>query len=48
MQVQELKREIPLPLMVYLTEKAFLDKYVNENAESSVLRDIYHVGKLES
>jgi len=45
MQVQELKRVTTLRDMVRLTEKDFLEKYVNKNAKSSVLWDIYHGGK---
>jgi mTERF domain-containing protein len=48
MQVQELKRETTLRDMVQLTEKDFLDKYVNKNAKSSVLWIFTMVGKLES
>lgn len=46
MQVQEFKREIYLPTIFYCTEKVFLDKYVNNHPESSILLDIYHGGKV--
>lgn len=43
-----LKTEMSFPRGVTLTEKCFLEKYVNSNAEfSSVLLDIYHGGKAE-
>jgi hypothetical protein len=42
MQVQELKREMSLPEVFYLTEEQFLEKYVINNPESSILLDIYH------
>nr|ADE77106.1 unknown [Picea sitchensis] len=45
MQVQELKRVTTLRDMVQLTEKDFLEKYVNKNAKSSVLWNMYHGGK---
>jgi len=45
MQVQEFKRRICLGDIAFLTEKTFLEKYVNKNAESSYLLDIYNGGK---
>lgn len=48
MQEQVLKRESSFPCIAKLTEKCFLEKHVYSNAESSVLRDIYHSAKLES
>jgi mTERF domain-containing protein len=48
MQEQVLKRESSFSCIAMLTEKCFLDKYVNSNAESLVLRDIYHTAKLET
>jgi len=45
MQVQMLKR-LCFPIIVTLTEKRFLEEYINSNAESSsVLHDIYNGGK---
>jgi len=43
MQVQELK--IPFVRIFHMTEKRFLEKYVNRNAKSPILRTIYHGGK---
>jgi mTERF domain-containing protein len=44
--MQPLKTERIFPHIFYLTEKHFLEKYVNWNVESSsVLRDIYYGGK---
>eukprot|EP00253_Pinus_taeda_P012878 PITA_12878 len=31
----------------FLTEKCFLEKYINKNAHSSILLDIYHSGKVD-
>lgn len=46
MQVQEPKRRIKFPRIVRLTEKRFLEEYVNSSAESSsVLQEIYYGGK---
>lgn len=42
MQMQEFKKDIYLPTVFYLTEKHFLEKYVNNHPESSFLLDIYH------
>jgi len=48
MQVQVSKREMSFPNIVNLKEERFLKKYVDSNAESSFLRDIYQRAKLES
>jgi len=46
MQVQMLRRRLCFPSIIRLTEKRFLEEYVNSNAEfSSVLQDIYSGGK---
>lgn len=42
-QVQESK--IPFIRIFHMTEKRFLDKYVNRNSKSSTLRTIYYGGK---
>jgi len=48
MQVQGLKKKkTSFPQIANLTEKRFLEKFVNSNAESSFLQEIYHRGKLE-
>lgn len=44
--VQEFKTETISPSIFMLTEKRFLEKYVNKNANSSILRDIYDRGKV--
>jgi mTERF domain-containing protein len=40
--IKVLNRGIHFPSVIYLTEKRFLEKYIDSNAESSVLWDIYH------
>jgi len=45
MEVPEFKREIYLPTIFNRPEKVFLDKYVNNHPESSILLGIYHGGK---
>ena len=44
MQVQELKREIYLPTIFCMTEKGFMEKFINNNPESSSLLETYHGG----
>lgn len=45
-QLQVSKRERCFPVIIQLTEKRFLEEYVNSNAKfSSVLQDIYRKGK---
>jgi len=43
--MQVLNTEMICPRYFQLTEEQFLEKYVNKNAESLVLRDIYHWAK---
>jgi len=38
-------RRMNFPYIVYLTEKRFLEEYIDSNAESSVLWEIYYGGK---
>jgi len=45
--MQMLKIELICPHIYCLTEKRFLEKYVNKNADSSILLDIYHCGKVD-
>jgi mTERF domain-containing protein len=45
--MQVLKSDLICPTIFVLTEKRFLEKYVNNNAHSSILRDIYHSGKVD-
>jgi len=45
--MQEWKKEMISPRIFMSTEKCFLHKYVNKNADSSILLDIYHRGKVE-
>jgi len=45
--VQVLKTELICPHIYSLTEKRFWEKYVNKNADSAILRDIYHSGKVD-
>jgi len=44
--MQLLNTELPCRIF-FLTEKCFLEKYINENAHSSVLLDIYHNGEVD-
>jgi mTERF domain-containing protein len=44
---QVLKTELIGPNIFYCTEKRFLEIYVNKNADSSILLDIYHSGKVD-
>jgi mTERF domain-containing protein len=44
--MQVLKTEVISPSIFLCTEKRFLERYVNKNADSSILRDIYNRGKV--
>jgi len=44
---QVLETELIGPRIFCCTEKCFLEKYVNKNADSSILLDIYHSGKVD-